>query len=261
MSYKSAIKNWEGLAQRDALWSILTDESKKGGKWNAAQFFASGEREVEDLLKQLKQDGIDVKMDGRAMDFGCGAGRLSQALARRFSQVQGVDASPTMVQMAQKHNTLDNLSFVLNQRDDLQQLPASGYQFILSLIVLQHIPYPQSLQFIGEFVRLLAPGGVAVFQLPTKDVRELSPLQRFRSWLKLRERLALMGIGKGFHMHMYAVPEDEVQSEIERNQGVVEKAYYTNHTDPDFNGRLKILGAEEAASGYFSQMFVVRKKA
>ena len=55
MGYKSSIKNWEGLAQRDALWSILTDDTKKDGKWDTENFFKSGQKEVELVFDYLKK--------------------------------------------------------------------------------------------------------------------------------------------------------------------------------------------------------------
>ena len=60
----------------------------------------TGEREISLLMHEMRSLGISVNQHGRALDFGCGVGRLTQALARRFDTVVGVDVSPQMVRLA-----------------------------------------------------------------------------------------------------------------------------------------------------------------
>lgn len=261
MGYKSSIKNWEGLAQRDALWSILTDDQKKGGKWSSDSFFDSGKREVEAILEWIQLEGISIDKKSTALDFGCGAGRLSRALLNHFQKVTGVDASPTMVQIGNKANTdySNQLQFVVNQSSDLSQFKSGSFSMVFTTIVLQHIPYPQSLKFIKEFIRILEPSGLAVFQIPTEDRRQLSTWQKLKSALRIRERLALLGIGKGFHMDMHTISSNEIEEAIKDEGGNVVLQTNTNHTEPAFNGNLKFLGNDEVASGFISKLFVVRK--
>src|SRR6185312_6233540 len=80
------LKNtWDGLAERDALSAILTDDNRTGGRWNLAEFMATGDAEIETVLNHLVKIGHAPDTRGVALDFGCGVGRLTQALARRFS--------------------------------------------------------------------------------------------------------------------------------------------------------------------------------
>lgn len=261
MKYKTSVKNWEGLAQYDALWSILTDGNKKGEKWNVQEFFNSGSKEIDAAFSALKENGIEVSKTTKAIDFGCGAGRLTRALCDRFDKVVGVDASNTMIDLARKGNKdkEDKISFALNQDGDLNFIPSGTVSFAMSFIVLQHIPYPQSLNFISEFVRILEPGGLAVFQVPTKDVRKLSTWQKFKSTVRVRERLALIGIGKGFQMDMHVLDKGEISKAVLGQGGVIERSLYTNQTLPDYNGALKVYSEETEACGYISEMIVVRK--
>lgn len=261
MKYKTSVKNWEGLAQNDALWSILTDNSKKGEKWNPEDFFKSGEKEVEAALQILEDNGVVISKRELAIDFGCGAGRLSRALTPHFTKVVGIDASPTMIEIAKKGNEdlKPQLGFELNEKGDLSLLPSNSVSFALSFIVLQHIPFPQSLQFVSEFTRVLEKDGIAIFQVPTKDVRKLSPWQRFKSFVRIRERLALIGIGKGFQMDMHILTEDQIKEAVEKEGGRIEKVFFSNQTLPDYNGDLKIYPKETEACGYISKLFVVRK--
>lgn len=157
---------WERLAQLDPLWAILSDPAKKGRGWTLEAFFETGRREISLLFYQLAQLGLDPRR-GRALDFGCGVGRLSQALGELFDEVVGVDISPTMVRLARlanRHGT--RVQYVQNDTSGLGSL-TGGFDFIYSNIVLQHIAPEQSLAYVREFFRLAAPGGVVVFQLPS----------------------------------------------------------------------------------------------
>src|SRR5690606_7016462 len=100
----------------------------------------------------------------------------------------------------------------------------NSFSMTFTVITLQHIPSAQSTGFISEFIRLIKPGGLAVFQIPTKDVRQLSILQRLRTFLRLRERLALIGIGKGFNMDMHPVSEEEVKRLVSQAGGEIKLA-------------------------------------
>lgn len=261
MKYKTSVKNWEGLAKNDALWSILTDKSKKGEKWNPEEFFKSGKMEVDAAIQILLNNGVVISKKQLAMDFGCGAGRLTRALTDHFEKVVGIDASQTMVDIARTGNAdlKSNLSFQLNEKDDLSILPTNSVSFALSFIVLQHIPFPQSLKFVSEFVRILEKDGIAVFQVPVKDVRKLSAFQRFKSFMRIRERLALVGIGKGFQMDMHILTENQIREAVVAENGEIEKSFFSNQTLPDYNGDLKTYPVETEACGYISKLFVVRK--
>jgi 2-polyprenyl-3-methyl-5-hydroxy-6-metoxy-1,4-benzoquinol methylase len=89
---------WELAAQRDPLWAVLSDPAKRGRQWDLRAFFETGAREVSLLLYQLRRLGHSPAT-GRALDFGCGVGRLTQPLALMFDEAIGVDASPTMIDL------------------------------------------------------------------------------------------------------------------------------------------------------------------
>mgnify|MGYP003344474623 CR=1 FL=1 len=103
MDFDRLRRNWENLAAKDPLWAILSDAGKEGGRWDLDEFFRSGEGFVGWLSETIHQRRIDVGR-GHALDFGCGYGRLTQALTRFFAQVTGVDAAEGMVDAARKHN-------------------------------------------------------------------------------------------------------------------------------------------------------------
>ncbi|MEA2273359.1 MAG: hypothetical protein QOI98_2067 [Solirubrobacteraceae bacterium] len=152
----------------DAEWAVCSDPARRGGKWTPDEFFATGEREIAAVLAFMKERGLTV--GGRALDFGCGLGRLTRALCPHFSEVVGVDVSPEMIRRAQTyHADLGNCRFVVNERPDLALFPTGHFDFVLSLLALQHVSAAEDiLRYIAEFVRVLKPGGVAAFQVPDR---------------------------------------------------------------------------------------------
>jgi SAM-dependent methyltransferase len=161
---------WEQAAQRDPLWAILSDPAKRHRGWTPTEFFETGRREISLLLHQLRTLG-HAPAAGAALDFGCGVGRLTQALAPSFDRVIGIDVSPTMIQIARRLNRYPSrVEYVLNSRPDLSLLASGSLDLVYSDIVLQHIPPSESRVFVAEFLRTLRPGGIAVFQL-TADRR------------------------------------------------------------------------------------------
>jgi SAM-dependent methyltransferase len=158
---------WEDYATSDPMWAVLSDPSKRGRRWTLKSFFQTGAREISLLMHDLQRFGISPARE-RALDFGCGVGRLTLPLSSHFRHVMGVDVSPTMIEHARRLNPrADRVSYVVNDASDLRQFPSNGFDFIYSNIVLQHVPPELALSYVHEFFRLLAPGGLTVFQLPS----------------------------------------------------------------------------------------------
>jgi len=168
MSLKADRREWNDLAEQDSMWAVHSDPQRLGS-WTPDEFFAAGETEIASVMAGLEAHGLTPRT-GRALDFGCGVGRLTRALGRRFDQVVGVDTSRTMIADARSLNAVcENCSFELNERAGLPALESGSFDFVLSLITLQHVSSRAAIrEYIREFVRVAAPGGVIVFQLPTR---------------------------------------------------------------------------------------------
>src|SRR5436853_440938 len=106
---------------------------------------------------------------GKALDFGCGAGRLTRALSPRFVECVGLDISENMLEIARRLNAdRENCCFQLNTRGDLSCFADGEFDLVVSDIVLQHMPSTNLIKsYISEFLRVLHPGGLAIFQLPS----------------------------------------------------------------------------------------------
>jgi SAM-dependent methyltransferase len=229
-------ETWEKLAQQDALWAILTSSSKKARQWEITEFMGTGVKEIETVLTCVQDAGLVPNFTGSAVDFGCGVGRLTRALAQNFSKVIGVDIASTMIATAKElHTDAVNCEFVLNVQPNLRFIRSSTISFVYSNIVLQHMPGKFAAAYLKEFVRILQPGGIMVFQIA--DSPAGNPIERIRYHLRPRTRLRqLLGMKP---MMMYSLREDRVRRAIAPAQVV--SVCWTNATDGEFSGDLKYL--------------------
>ncbi|MGZ4277039.1 MAG: class I SAM-dependent methyltransferase [Solirubrobacteraceae bacterium] len=208
-------REWDEIAKQDAYWAICSDPDRKFGAWDRGAFFATGEREIAEVMADADRLGRPVGRQA-ALDFGCGVGRLTRALADRFTHATGVDISSVMVDQARELNAdRPGCHFAINAESGLPGFEDASFDLVYTRAVLQHLPDQTTVErFLAEFVRVLRPDGLLVFQLPS-DVSALLRLQpRRRLYLALR-RLGLAP-GRlywrlGLHpMRMQAIPTPRV---------------------------------------------------
>jgi SAM-dependent methyltransferase len=211
-------RHWDALARADPFFAVLTESAKEGNRWKADEFFTTGIAEVESDLAQVRSRAPGLAARS-ALDFGCGAGRLTQALARHFASVTGVDISGQMVELARGHNRDPRVAYVHNRRPDLRIFPDGAFDFVYSRITLQHIAPRYSRAYLREFTRVLAPGGVMSVQVPDSVPAGDPPDRlRFSPWpptMAMRIARNLRYHFPGWFpgtpkMQMYALPRKDV---------------------------------------------------
>jgi SAM-dependent methyltransferase len=205
---------WDGHAQRDPLWAIISDSDKKDGKWDLRRFFQTGIAEISSLFYELDSRRVPMRRRS-ALDFGCGVGRLTQALAPHFERVVGVDISPAMVELARGLNRFPReVSYVCNLAPDLHVFGDAEFDFVVSHIVLQHVRPEITLLYLDEFFRVLAPGGILVFQLPSHtrppDDRAPTPSAKVMPDAAYDASIAVIGVSG-----MVLRPASDVTLEVE----------------------------------------------
>ena len=160
-------EQWEALGASDPYWAVLTHADKKGGRWDKAAFFATGVAEIDGIEQRLAELAASPDRN-LALDYGCGVGRLTRALAARFERVIGVDISQAMLDEARRANhEVANIEFVRGNGRDLAGVADASIDFLYSNIVLQHSSPDHQRSIIREFCRVMSPRGVLVFQTPS----------------------------------------------------------------------------------------------
>jgi len=159
-------RQWNALGAQDPLWAMLAVPGKRFGHWGLDDFFEQGRKQVALHMRAIQAEGLRTS-GTHALDFGCGVGRITQALGSNYRQCAGVDLAPTLIDQARKHNRLGpRCQYHVNARADLSMFDSKSFDFVYNCLVLQHIPPHYTFNYITEFIRVLAPGGVACFQLP-----------------------------------------------------------------------------------------------
>jgi cyclopropane fatty-acyl-phospholipid synthase-like methyltransferase len=167
--------DWDARARENARFYVATGKSE----WSDEEFFRSGEQTVaEEILTDMTNicQGRDpVQM--RVLEIGCGAGRVTRALAKLFGEVHAVDVSGEMVEQAQRALApYPKASVYQNNGKDLSVIPAHEFDFAFSSIVFQHIPSREVIySYVGEVHRLLRPGALFKFQVQGDTSVETTP--------------------------------------------------------------------------------------
>ncbi len=250
MDLKSLQQNWEEFARYDAMWAILTDPKRRRKKWKPDEFFETGRQEIASLMDGIKARGYQFGRE-RALDFGCGVGRLTQAMAQYFENCYGVDISAEMVEHAKSFNRHgDRCQYFVNQSDNLKIFEENSFDFIYTNIVLQHIEKKYNESYLKEFIRVLKPKGFLVFQMPSTlrpDYRPIiinanfflkmkDQLQHFLRRLGVRMdtlyRLGLADIPAVMEMHSFE--RSELEAYLKAYGGIVLEAERYDSAGPAF---------------------------
>lgn len=215
---------WNGWARRDPLYGILTADEKRGRRWELEEFMATGRRDVDDVLARIHGLGLGFQTND-ALDFGCGVGRLTQALAETFTRVVGVDATAEYIRLARTLNRdPDRVSFQVS--GGTLPFPDDQFDLVLSLATLQHITPDKQLRYIAEFVRVARPGGLLAFQSfgsPTALASRIG--MAFRPLFILYQLIRL----RGHRMDLYPLEPTRIFREVEGARATIHDMTRMDH--------------------------------
>jgi SAM-dependent methyltransferase len=264
-------QHWDGLGAQDPLFNILTVPGKEGHRWDVDQFFATGRRDVEQMLR-VAGDCVPDMGRTRALDFGCGVGRISQALCHHFEEVHGVDIAASMLRLAERHNAFpERCHYHHNNNLRLEHFGEGTFDFVCSLITLQHMEPRHAQAYLREFCRVLAPGGVLFVQIPSERLH-VTPRRIAGGWAMLARRVPgrlkmLLGRrGSGgspraprptYWMEMHVIPRRDVQHALERSGARVVHVLDDGRAGPHFVSRAYV-GQKLGTHGLPSSVPTVR---
>jgi len=228
---------WSHLGMTKPHFSVLTNKQflPENIDENIDKFWASGEVEsvqVEGMLARHNFTSLSTKI---CVEFGCGVGRVTMGLARRFAQVHCYDISQGHLALAEQRAQdvgVSNCRFHLCSDNLLN--PLAACDFFYSRIVFQHNPPPIIHQLIRNALRSLKPDGIAIFQVPTYCIDYHYSI---REWLAADHELA---------MQMHCLPQQVIFSIITDENCELLEVREDNYTG--------------APDRFISNTFVVRKK-
>lgn len=128
-----------------------------------ADFIASGEQHLNRVFATIRSDLAPDFAPRRALDFGCGSGRVLVPLARSVNHVVGADISSSMLAEAARNCAQAGVSNVALLGPRAIGKDWKTFDFIHSYIALQHIPQRQGLRIVRDLLAYLEEGGIGAF--------------------------------------------------------------------------------------------------
>jgi SAM-dependent methyltransferase len=159
------------------------------------EFYASGVADIGHYLA-LMRERLGEFAPASALDFGCGMGRLTAALAEVTGDAVGIDIAEGMLAEARKRGR-PGLDFA-------RDLPARSFDWIVSIIVFQHIQPERGYDLLRALLARLALGGGITLQLTIYREPRFAAAAGAR--LVLGERIELLDTS----VALAALPEGEM---------------------------------------------------
>jgi SAM-dependent methyltransferase len=155
---------WNERAREDAHYYVAFGRRDQ----DDSEFLDSAADVIRDLEGELKRLPAETPVRARrALEIGCGPGRLMRPMSRHFGEIHGVDVSDEMI--AQSRIKLTGVPHAHTHHasgSDLAMFPAEYFDFVYSYAVFQHIPSADVVfSYFREIVRVLKPPGVARLQI------------------------------------------------------------------------------------------------
>jgi SAM-dependent methyltransferase len=157
----------------------------------ADDYFGAGAREVVDFMRRAAVLGYPRQRQ-EALDFGCGLGRVTRALADHFAKVVGVDISADTVGRARALNAdYPNCRFLVFDEPDLEPFEDDRFDMIYTVLELkQESDALMMLALAREFLRILKPAGLLMLRVTDRlSFRNMPERRRLvtRMWRLLSE--------------------------------------------------------------------------
>jgi ubiquinone/menaquinone biosynthesis C-methylase UbiE len=152
--------DWDARAREDAHYYVAFGRRDQ----DEAEFLSTAADVLRELEKELKRFPASQPPSARrALEIGCGPGRLIRPMGRHFGEIHGLDVSPEMIAQARARLAdIPGAHLHATTGSDLSLFPENHFDFVYSYAVFQHIPSAEVVfSYLRETVRVLKPGGFA----------------------------------------------------------------------------------------------------
>jgi SAM-dependent methyltransferase len=196
---------WERFGRDDPYYGVYSMDEFRGRELDRdtrERFFSSGQEYIDGLLADVRRLVNPSFAPERALEYGCGVGRLLIPLALRSRGLVGVDVSPSMLAEAAQNCEEFGVSGVTLIGTEAMARLKPDFNFVHSALVLQHVPTRRGERILSQLVLLLRRGGVAAIHVPIAGKRRLVA---FNTVMKLPLAHNLLNVARGrrwSHPHM-----------------------------------------------------------
>ncbi len=155
--------DWNRRAEEDAHYYVAFG----GRAQDEAAFQATAADVVRALEGDLKRLPAGNPQSRRALEIGCGPGRLMRPMSRHFGEIHGVDVSDQMIGLARERlRDIPHAHVCATSGSDLAPFADASFDFVYSYAVFQHIPSREVVfSYLRECRRVLKPGGLVRCQI------------------------------------------------------------------------------------------------
>ncbi len=177
--FENSDHEWQLFGDKNPYYGVISDEKLQQKNLNEetmVEFWNSGLDYIDSVFLNIEHHiDPDFKPE-RALDFGCGVGRLVFAIRKRCNHVTGIDVSSSMLAEAKRQaaiKAIDNLAFI--ESSDCHGLGENLFDFLHSYIVFQHIPVARGNAILDKLLASLCSGGVGVLHFTFRN-------PKYRAW-------------------------------------------------------------------------------
>lgn len=160
-------RDWNERAVEDAHFFVAFGRRGQAEE----EFFASASDVVRSLEQELKRLPAGKVRARRALEIGCGPGRLLRPMSAHFGEIHGIDVSDEMIRRAEANlRGIPHAHVHHTSGADLAPFADESFDFVYSYAVFQHIPSREVvMEYLGEAHRVLKPGGLLRVQINGLD--------------------------------------------------------------------------------------------
>lgn len=154
---------WNERAREDAYYYVAFGRKDQDDE----EFFATAADVVRALEVELKRLPQERRANRRALEIGCGPGRLMRPMSRHFTEIHGVDVSDEMIALArEKLKDTPNAFAIAIEGTGLACYEDNFFDYVYSYAVFQHIPSRDVVfSYLAEARRVLKTGGILRCQI------------------------------------------------------------------------------------------------
>jgi SAM-dependent methyltransferase len=148
--------DWREIGASEPYWGVLTNPRFRRAAMTGeelAEFYRTGQEHIDYIVSELRQLAGGDFAPKSAIDFGCGAGRLTEAMTAYCDTAIGVDVSPGMIEEARRNGGG-------RARYELE-FPDAQVDWVNSYIVFQHIPPARGMALLERLLDRVEPNGFA----------------------------------------------------------------------------------------------------